>query len=526
MKKIISFFIASFIVLAAPYNSNACIPAAAAPVFQTIDASSNAFIQVTNMPTGNVLQIIVTVPNTRINFNFCVTNVGTVPSGTNDGYATILDKNSALAAELGSGNDGCANVLGDGYGPPLFEFTFTYADTFYLYLTEYDPSGNDQCFGNNGSNSDYDADIDVIVPPDFDAFPEPNRVEYTQIPTTQIVPFTLGGKLTNIGISGDNVDLFVDIFKLPNTTTPVQSYTSLTNPVPPFSSVTVTAGTFTPSTAGDYSIRYVTTSVGDANAANDTVYVTFTVSTDLFARDNGVPFNFIATGGQDVINIVQRYNFTTAADIPSVYLGLVTTTAFDASDSIGLEVYSSNGGTPDMLLASSPMQPLTALTAGFNLIALPQTLSLTAGEYFFGCRFVENTSESGLAFEESTGATGIVWAKANVTSNQWTDIIDIIAFVRLKVMPGTLVGTDNIAEVNELLLFPNPTSNQLHLLVSSAKNENVNVFIHALDGKLVFNSNIESNTAHTIDVSALPQGVYFVKASSNGNSIIKKVVVE
>jgi hypothetical protein len=355
MKTITSLFIAGIMILLALTPGKACIPAAPAPVFQTIDASANALVTVTNMPTGNVLRIIIAEPGTRLNFNFCVTNTGTVPSGTNDGFATILDVNGPSAQELAIGDDGCANVMSPGYGPPVFEFVFPAADTFYLYLTEYDPSGSDQCFGNNGSNANFDAEIDIILPPDFDVSPIATGNAYTRIPLLQATQIPLTCDVVNIGKTTDLFNLYADVFKLPNTTTPEYSQSLLMNSVNQFSTVSLNLGTFAPSSTGDYLVRYITTSAADLIVGNDTGSASFTVTNDVYARDMNAPENILITGtANTTIYITQKFEFPQSADIPGVYLGLFAdTNVFFNIDTVRVEIYAAVNDSPTTLLSAS-----------------------------------------------------------------------------------------------------------------------------------------------------------------------------
>jgi hypothetical protein len=234
MKTIISLFASGIIILFAAINTTkACVPASSATVFSTINITANGYTQVTNMPTGTVIQLNITLPYTQVYFNFCATNVGMVPSGTNDGFATILDANGPSANEITTGDDGCSNVSAPGYGPPNFEYTFVTTGTYFLYLTEYDPSGSDECFGSNGSNSSFIADIDYVVPGVFDVNPLPGANEYTRIPLP-IATIPVSGSVFNYGSTMGTFNLYGDVFQLPNTTTPVQSYSLLNNTVNAF----------------------------------------------------------------------------------------------------------------------------------------------------------------------------------------------------------------------------------------------------------------------------------------------------
>jgi uncharacterized protein YfaP (DUF2135 family) len=65
-----------------------------------------------------------------------------------------LNANSAAAVSLAFGDDGCTNVVPNGYGPTVMSFTAPAAGTFFFYLTEWNAAGTTQCIA-DGVNSAY-----------------------------------------------------------------------------------------------------------------------------------------------------------------------------------------------------------------------------------------------------------------------------------------------------------------------------------------------------------------------------------
>lgn len=95
--------------------------------------------------------------------------------------------------------------------------------------------------------------------------------------------------------------------------------------------------------------------------------------------------------------------------------------------------------------------------------------------------------------------------------------------------------TVNINDVNEatsiedmlrdkLMLFPNPTENQLNLMIGSEIQGEVNIKILDSIGKLVRIETYSENQDISLDVSDLNSGIYFVQVSVGENSITKKII--
>ncbi len=88
---------------------------------------------------------------------------------------------------------------------------------------------------------------------------------------------------------------------------------------------------------------------------------------------------------------------------------------------------------------------------------------------------------------------------------------------------GTLSNNDIVTTNNEPLLYPVPFGNEF--TVKTRNNEAFNLKLYSLEGKLILEKNVNSNTA-TINTTQLSSGLYFAKISDQNNSIIstKKIV--
>ena len=78
-------------------------------------------------------------------------------------------------------------------------------------------------------------------------------------------------------------------------------------------------------------------------------------------------------------------------------------------------------------------------------------------------------------------------------------------------------------DYSNILLYPNPTTEELNLLFNSEKNRTIQIF--SSNGSLVAKHNIVT-TDHTIDVSTLSRGIYFITISDDEYTINKKFIIE
>lgn len=82
------------------------------------------------------------------------------------------------------------------------------------------------------------------------------------------------------------------------------------------------------------------------------------------------------------------------------------------------------------------------------------------------------------------------------------------------------VGVDENFVESNFSLFPNPAAEKV---VSSCFDSQSEIDIYNVFGKLI-QQNIPSAN-HTIDVSNIPNGIYFIHVASNTNQIIQKLIV-
>lgn len=84
-------------------------------------------------------------------------------------------------------------------------------------------------------------------------------------------------------------------------------------------------------------------------------------------------------------------------------------------------------------------------------------------------------------------------------------------------------------QVSNLTTFPNPASSEVGIKYNLEKDANVRIELRDREGKLVKNLNQPSLKAgahsHALDVSQLPDGIYYLAVISQGQQLASKVVV-
>jgi hypothetical protein len=86
-----------------------------------------------------------------------------------------------------------------------------------------------------------------------------------------------------------------------------------------------------------------------------------------------------------------------------------------------------------------------------------------------------------------------------------------------------VTGIENNITTEDILLFPNPAGNQFNLQFTGEKTVTCLKIYNTLD-QLIYFSDVNSQV-HTVDVSPLQNGIYFVHAIKDGNTLLKKKVL-
>jgi hypothetical protein len=215
----------------------------------------------------------------------------------------------------------------------------------------------------------------------------------TRIPISQAsYGIPLGATVKNFsGSPLTNVVLTTEIYELPNTTTPVQTYASTPVTLGIGAEQTLTSGTWSPvlTTSKSYLVKYIKTQTEvDGATTNDLSTQNLTLDYNYTARDNNtyqVAYNWSSTleYSQGVVHTVYGPDNMTGA---VYYVQSSSTTQV-----YNVQVFQVSNG----VVATTPLYTsanITANGAGFRLHNFPTPIPVTAGEYLIAIRKTGTTS--------------------------------------------------------------------------------------------------------------------------------------
>lgn len=229
--------------------------------------------------------------------------------------------------------------------------------------------------------------------------------EYTIIPITEVVPYTLDLTVDNSGsATAASVDVTANVYLNPDLTTPIAIFTGNAINLAAGGNTVVSLGTWTPPSAGGFIFEYISTTAGDANTANDTTYQSITVSPVQYARDNGTPSQALGTAS-GALEFGNLFTITNEVKLDSALM-FINPAAAVVGETVKFIVTGVTGGLPDGTIIGQSAD-FTIAAAGAQIVRLPITdmsagsLTLAPGQYF-------------LAYSKTVGGNHGVQSGANI----------------------------------------------------------------------------------------------------------------
>lgn len=86
---------------------------------------------------------------------------------------------------------------------------------------------------------------------------------------------------------------------------------------------------------------------------------------------------------------------------------------------------------------------------------------------------------------------------------------------------------DSVDIYDEILMYPNPTSEFLFIEYNNSLREDLNITIHNVDGKLLLNQNHDDTQSKIeLDITTLPSGIFFVSILESGQVLTTQRIIK
>jgi hypothetical protein len=293
-----------------------------------------------------------------------------------------------------------------------------------------------------------------------------------------------------------------------------QSSSSLTGTYTNISGATTP--TYTASQTATTYYKCVVTCSGSASATSNVVTVTLNPYTNCYCSVTS------SCSSSDVIKNVTLNNLnnttTCGAGHDSLYTATIPSLHVDSTYSISVSVGS--GGTE-----------YVSVWIDYN-----QNGTFETSEYFYvgaGNNVTVDTTFTVPANAFSGNTRMRVRARYNVTlgdtsaclSYGYGETEDYI----VNITGGTGLGIQENELLNNINIYPNPTTGVFNIEVNEAKFSELAINVIDIQGKLVYTStdkNLSSNYNKQINLEGLAKGLYYIKLSTNNGVKVKKLIIQ
>lgn len=390
--------------------------------------------------------------------------------------------------------------------------------------------------GPSGANSNYIGIDDYVYTP-FGSPTEPDVAvsapkcgEYTIIPINQVTALPLSATISNPGTDvATDATLTVNVYQLPSTL--VQTTSSTPASLGIGANTVASAGTFTPSSVGDYYIEYIVTATGNVNFANDTTAFIIQVDDSTYARDyanvTGVTGTLgIGAGGGQNARLGQTFNLVNGDTLTSIDIFIGNAGGDLSGQPLTVHVYATAAGVPTTLLGST--DAFTMDTTTNTLWNLPITGGLVLPAGMFAVAVEENDSNITVGNTSQIFTNNTVYVKWDGNaSGAWTAVENFGASFSkpFVIRPNFGVapvptGINEVANAN-FSVYPNPTTE--NILVNGVVKGSTLELVNAL-GQVVY-SEVVNNTKSNINVANYNNGLYMIRIT-NGNEVTTNTFVK
>ncbi len=346
------------------------------------------------------------------------------------------------------------------------------------------------------------------------------RLQYYQIPNSQVAPINFGGILKNIGVQDINDAGFTaDI---------TGAYNGIAGPLNLIAETTDTvwcSNTFTPnSTNSIYTVAVTATTTSTEPDLSNNVLANFSINVNdyIYARDNGQILGGISNAGQgyEVGHIFDIFQ-------PSTLYGIdaVINSSTEPGAEIFVKLYSIDPATGDFIFVeeSAPYVVTTADLGQKITLPLGNPVSLNANEAYLAMvgSYGDGGSTNDLVTASSGSSTPQTTFYYDYTDQTWYYTTSNV-MVRMNFDP--ILSVNEFKDIIEFSVYPNPVTDEINIHLNKTKDALIS--ISDITGKILKTTEINGLTTKLFS-GDLSCGVYHViindgSGISNSKLIIKE----
>jgi subtilisin-like proprotein convertase family protein len=193
-----------------------------------------------------------------------------------------------------------------------------------------------------------------------------------------------------------------------------------------------------------------------------------------------------------------------------------------SNDTLFVPPLMSNPVTNDLLQVTDTEQGPFDLT--YSLVSTPGhgTLYLVDQELSPGSTFTQGTIDASNLRYQNTNPDAINDGFTFVVEDGTGGFLPVQRF-DIKIDENAVVGTEEISAGNHFLLYPNPTSEMVNLLLPTSNTEDMRLRVFNISGQLLLEEKVAAGTLqHQLTTTAWPNGIYLVQLGGRTLKLVKQ----
>ncbi len=227
-------------------------------------------------------------------------------------------------------------------------------------------------------------------------------------------------------------------------------------------------------------------------------------------------------------------NVGTNKQVTKIFYKFGHASGYNSSSTVAAALWNEIGGAPGTELTSvnMPVQTIASHVSSnqFTLLTLPSPVSV-GNNFYAGIKLTYSGSLTVALYTSTDGDQTPPTAWEQFSNNTWKRFDDSQSWgldVSLAVFPvvcDASLGTENIAGMNEVTLYPNPTDGIINLILPQSAT--YDLLIYDVMGRLIISKTIvnEGEFAHSLDLSGQKNGIYFIEIRQGNTTTSKKIIV-
>lgn len=224
----------------------------------------------------------------------------------------------------------------------------------------------------------------------------------------------------------------------------------------------------------------------------------------------------------------------TNKQVTKIFFKFGHASGFNASSTVAAAVWSDVSGSPGAELTSvnMPVQTIAGHVTNNQYTLLTLTNPVNVGNNFFaGIKLTYSGSLKVALYTSTDGNQLPATAWEQFSNNTWKRFDDGQSWqldVSLAVFPvvcDATLGTESIAGLNEVKVYPNPSEGEVNLVLPQTAT--YELMVYDMMGRLIISQTIanEGEFAHVLDLSGQKNGLYFIEIRQGNTSTTKKIIL-